>query len=186
MKIIIIGAGEVGFHIASRLSLENKDVVLIDSNPTAVQRVSDSIDVQVIVGSGSSPVVLEEAGIHEAEILLAVTDSDETNLVACLTASLISPSTRKLARIRNADFDRYHNIFREQPPFISTVINPEIEVVKTIDQMLSAPGASDVGAFADGRLKLIGIRLKEKSVLAGKRLVHSVHKFLEPDSAYAP
>ncbi|MDX9788596.1 MAG: Trk system potassium transporter TrkA [Desulfobacterales bacterium] len=170
MKIIIIGAGEVGFHIASRLSLENKDVVLIDKNQAAVQRVSESIDVQVIVGSGSSPVVLEGAGIKEAEILLAVTDSDETNLVACLTASLISPSTRKLARIRNADFDKYHDIFRDQPPYINTVINPEIEVVKTIDQLLSVPGASDVGAFADGRLKLIGIRLKEPAAFAGKTL----------------
>lgn len=170
LKIIIIGAGEVGFHIASRLSFENKDVVLIDSNPAAVQRVADSIDVQVIVGSGSSPVVLEEAGIKEAEILLAVTDSDETNLVACLTANLISPSTRKLARIRNADFDKYHDTFRDHPPYINTVINPEIEVVKTIDQLLSVPGATDVGAFADGRLKLIGMRLKEQSVLAGKIL----------------
>ena len=83
MKVIIVGAGEVGFHIASHLALENKDVVVIDNNPEAIRRVSDNLDVQVVTGSGSSPVILEEAGIQTAEIILAVTNSDETNLVAC-------------------------------------------------------------------------------------------------------
>ena len=95
MKIIIVGAGEVGFHIASHLARENKDVVVIDKDPAAIRRVSDNIDVQVVIGSGSSPVVLKEAGIKEAEILLAVTDSDDTNLGACLVSDLISPSTKK-------------------------------------------------------------------------------------------
>lgn len=95
MKVVIVGAGEVGFQIASRLSLENKEVVVIDKSPVALRRVSDNIDVQVLNGSGSSPVVLEEAGIKEAEILLAVTDSDETNLVACLVANMVSPATKK-------------------------------------------------------------------------------------------
>ena len=82
MKIIIVGAGQVGFHIASRLAYENKDVVVIDTDPAAIAQVSEKIDVDVIVGSGSSPLILEEAGVKEAEILLAVTDSDESNLVA--------------------------------------------------------------------------------------------------------
>ena len=97
-----MGAGEVGFHIASHLALENKDVVVLDKNPDALRRVSDNLDVQVVTGSGSSPVVLEEAGIQDAEIILAVTNSDETNLVACLVADILSPSTKKMARIRNA------------------------------------------------------------------------------------
>ncbi|MBW2100133.1 MAG: NAD-binding protein, partial [Deltaproteobacteria bacterium] len=134
MKIVIVGAGEVGFHIASRLSYENKDVVLIDKDPDAIRRVSDSIDVQVINGSGSSPVVMNDAGIKGADIFLAVTNSDETNLVACLVADILSPATMKLARVRDADFDMYHDTFREHAPHINTVINPEIEVVKTIDR----------------------------------------------------
>lgn len=170
MKVVIVGAGEVGFHIASRLALENKDVVVIDKDLNAIRRISDNIDAQVIVGTGSSPTVLEEAGIKEAEILLAVTDSDETNLVACLTADILSPSTRKLARVRNADFDTYHDTLREKAPHIDTIINPEIEVVKTIDRLLSVPGAVDVGEFADGRIKFIGIRLDKGSRLAGLRL----------------
>lgn len=170
MKIIIVGAGQVGFHIASRLAYENKDVVVIDTDPEAISQVAEKIDVDVIVGSGSSPRILAEAGIKEAEILLAVTDSDETNLVACLMADTISPTTKKLARIRKRDYDEYHQIFHDAPPHIDTVINPEIEVVKTIERFMSVPGAVDVGEFADGRLKLIGIFMDKDARLAGIRL----------------
>lgn len=170
VKILIVGAGEVGFHIANRLALENKDVIVIDRDPESLRRISDNIDVQVLRGSGSSPVVLEEAGIKDAEILLAVTNSDETNLVACLIANVLSPATKKLARIRSAAFDDYHEIFRDQPPHIDTVINPEIEVVKTVERLLSAPGAIDVAEFADGKMRLIGVRLAGTAKLAGVRL----------------
>jgi len=170
MKILIIGAGEVGFHIANRLSSENKNVVVVDKNPDALRRVTEYTDVQTVVGSGSSPAVLEEAGIKGAEIILAVTDSDETNLVACLTADILSPSTKKLARVRNADFDPYHEVFREKAPHIDTVINPEIEVVKTIQRLISVSGAVEVEDLADGRLKLVGLRLDSSSALNGQRL----------------
>jgi trk system potassium uptake protein TrkA len=170
LKIIIVGAGEVGFHIASRLALENKDVVVIDNNSSSIQRVADQLDVQTITGSGSSPVILEQAGIREAEILLAVTDSDETNLVACLVANVISPGTKKLARLRDADYDAYHQTFRENAPHIDTIINPEIEVVKSIERMLSVPGAVDVAEFEAGRIKFVGIVLDEHARLAGAKL----------------
>lgn len=170
MKIVIVGAGEVGFHIASRLAMENKDVVVIDVDSQALTRLSETIDVQTITGSGSSPSVLEEAGVHEAEILLAVTDSDEVNLVACLVADTLSPSTKKLARLRGADFDRYHDTFKTKAPHIDTVINPDIEVVRTIERLMSVPGAVDVGEFADGRIKFVGIYLEPDARLAGARL----------------
>lgn len=170
MKIIIVGAGEVGYHIASRMSFENKDVVVIDRDPAAIQRLSDNVDVEAINASGSSPKVLKEAGLKEAEILLAVTDSDETNLVACLMADVISPTTKKLARIREGDFDPYHGVLQEQAPHIDTVINPEIEVVKSIERFLSIPGAVDVSEFADGMLRFVGLYLNKGSRLAGLRL----------------
>lgn len=170
MKILIVGAGEVGFHIASHLARENKDVVVIDKDPAAIRRVSDNIDVQVVNGSGSSPVILKEAGINEAEILLAVTNSDETNLVSCMVASLISPSTKKLARIRHADYDEYHEAFSEHAPHIDTLINPDIEVVKTIDMLMNVPGAVEVSEFADGRVIFVGIRLDKSARLAGVSL----------------
>jgi Trk K+ transport system NAD-binding subunit len=109
LKIVIAGAGEVGFHIASHLAVENKEVVVIEKSADAIQRVSDNLDVQVLQGSGSSPVVLDEAGIHKAEVTLAVADSDETNPVACLVANMLSPSTKKMARVRDGDFDQYHD-----------------------------------------------------------------------------
>lgn len=170
MKIVIVGAGEVGYHIASRLALENKEVVVVDKNADAIRRVAESMDVQTITGSGSSPTVLEDAGIGQAEILLAVTNQDETNLVACLAADILSPSTKKLARIRGADYDRFYDNFRQQAPHIDTVINPEIEVVKTIERLMRVPGAVDVGEFADGRIKFVGVYLDEGAGLAGARL----------------
>lgn len=170
MRVVIVGSGEVGFHIASRLVLENKDVVIVDNNLEAIRRVSENLDVQVVCGSGSSPVSLEEAGIKEAEILLAVTNSDETNLVACLVANIISPSTKKFARLRNSDFDQYHDNFHNHAPNIDTLINPEIEVVKTIYRLMITPGVVDIGKFTDGKIKFVGVRLDEKARLVGIRL----------------
>jgi len=176
MKIIIVGAGEVGFHIASRLAYENKDVVVIDKDPEAIRKLTESVDVEAINGSGSSPVVLKAAGLREADILLAVTDSDEANLVACLMADVISPTTKKLARIRGGDFDLYHDVFRDNAPHIDTIINPEIEVVKTIELFLSVPGAVDVSEFADGRLKFVGLYMQQGNRLAGIRLAELPEK----------
>lgn len=169
MKIVIVGAGKVGFHIAERLAAENKEVVVIDKDREAIRRLSE-IDVQAVEGSGASPLVLEEAGIAEAEILLAVADSDETNLVACLIADVISPATKKLARIREADYEKYYETLKTNPPHIDRVINPEIEVIKTIRDFMSVPGAVDIGEFADGRIKMVGIKLEQDADLAGVRL----------------
>ena len=170
MKVVIVGAGEVGFHIAGQLAIENKDVLVIDKNAESLRRVSDSLDVQVFQGSGSSPDILDEAGLRKADILLAVTDSDEANLVACLMADIIAPAVTKMARLRDAVYDDFHDTFRDQAPHIDTVINPEIEVVKTIQRMMQVPGAADVADFADGRLKFVGIHLEGDHRFAGVRL----------------
>jgi len=167
LKVIIIGAGEVGFHVAGRFAREKKDVVVIDTDPQAIQRVAENLDVQAIQGSGSSPLLLEEAGIREAEIMLAVTDSDEVNLVACLVTNLISPTTKKLARLRDAHYDAYHQSLRDSAPHIDTIINPEIEVVNTIQRLLRVPGAVDMGEFADGRMKFVGINLDKDCPVTG-------------------
>jgi len=168
---VIVGAGEVGFHIASRLSLENKDVVLIEKDPGALRRVSENLDVQTVVGCGSSPATLQQAGIKEADILLAVTNSDETNLVASLFANILSPTTIKLARIRGEDYLMYQEALSQGPYSIDMVINPEAEAVKTIKRLLQVPGAIDVGEFADGRIKVIGVRLDADCPVNGTKLV---------------
>ena len=170
MKVVIVGAGEVGFHIAGHLTVEKKDVVVVDKNPEALVRVSEKLDVQTIEGSGSSPDVLEEAGVRDAEILLAVTNSDEVNLAACLMTNILAPGTRKLARLRSAEFDAYHEHFKTHAPHIDTVINPEIEVVRTIRRLMNVPGAVDVAEFAEGRVRFVGIKLDPSARVAGARL----------------
>jgi trk system potassium uptake protein len=177
MKIIIVGAGEVGYNIASRLASENKQVVVIEKNPDLARALFEDLDVQVIEGSGSSPAVLTRAGIQETDMLLAVTDSDEINLTACLVTNLLSPSTKKLARIRNTDFDVFHEIFKTQIPHIDTIINPEVEVVKTIRRLVDIPQALDAGDFADGKVRYTGIRIDAASVMAGMCLKDFQERF---------
>jgi len=171
LKVIIIGAGEVGFHIASRIAYERKEVVVIDNNEDALRRVTESIDVQVVKGSGSSPSVLKEAGIENANILLAVTDSDQINIVASLFSDYISPQTMKLVRLRDSDFISYKEALQTEPPHIHTIINPDVEAVRAIERFIDLPGAADIGDFADGRIQLIGFRLEMGSPLLGSRLM---------------
>jgi len=170
LKFIIVGAGEVGFHIASRLSMEDKEVVVIDNDAEHLRRIAENIDVQTIHGSGSSPTILEEAGIKDTSIFLAVTNSDETNLVSCMFANILSPATTKLVRLRNEEYVNYIEKYAKDLLRIKMVINPEMEVVKTIDRLMSIPGAVDIGEFAEGRIKLIGMRVDESCPLNGIKL----------------
>jgi len=170
LKVIIVGAGEVGFHIAGRLASEHKDVVVIDRNPAVLQRILDHMDVQVLEGSGCSPLVLREAGVDKADMLLAVTDSDEINLMACTFAKMLAPDLIKLARIRNDEYTAYgEQLAREIG--IGLIINPEVEVVRSIEHMLRAPGAVDISDLAGGRIKLAGTWITEDNPLAGTRLM---------------
>ncbi|UCG10944.1 MAG: Trk system potassium transporter TrkA [Deltaproteobacteria bacterium] len=179
MKIIIVGAGEVGFNIAQRLASEDKEVVVIDRSPEQLKQLSEVLDVQVVQGSGSSPGILEDAGIAGAEILLAVTDSDDTNLIACLFANFLAPGVIKVARIRDEKYSNYQHLLEKDILKISLVINPEVEVVKTIQRLMSVPGAVDIGEFAQGRVKLIGIKVAGESPLAGTRLLELRQKIGE-------
>lgn len=167
MRVIIVGAGEVGFNVARRLSGESKDVVVIDKNAKALSKVSDSLDVQTIQGSGSSPEILEEAGIREADILLAVTDKDEINLIATFLANRISSDIIKLARIRNDDYTKYSHMFTEGDLRIDTIINPDEEVVESILRVMSVPGAVEINDFVGGKVRLIGVKLPDDSPLVG-------------------
>jgi trk system potassium uptake protein TrkA len=179
LKIIIVGAGEVGYNIANRLSSENKHVIIIDKDEYALKRLSEKLDVQTITASGSNPKILIEAGIKEADILLAVTNSDEVNLVCCLMTNLLAPQIKKLARVRDSDFDSYHDNLKNQNPHIDTIINPEIEVVNTIRKLMEVPGAVDVGTFVEGQVKYVGIRINKDSPMAGMKLIDFPSRFGE-------
>ncbi len=171
MKVIIVGAGEVGFHIAHRLASESKEVVVIDRNPEALKRFSELLDVQWLEGSGANPKMLEEAGIRGADTFLAVTDSDETNLIACLFAKALAPGIVKLARIRNEEYTQYRRGLVEEALNLSMVINPDVEAVRSIERLMAVPDAEDVSEFAEGRITLVGIRVTEGNPILGTRLM---------------
>ncbi|WP_027370205.1 Trk system potassium transporter TrkA [Desulfovermiculus halophilus] len=169
MRIIIIGAGEVGFHIARRLAAENKDVVIIDRNEEVLERVAERLDVETVLGSGSSPRVLEAAGVKNAQIMLAVTDSDEINLIACTFSNILAPRLTKVARIRNPEYTDYKDILASDL-HIDIVINPEQEVIGSIERLMGTPGAAEVSEFSDVNITLAGLWIRENCPLAGMTL----------------
>jgi len=170
MKVIIIGAGEVGFNIAQRLSVENHDVVVIETDPNKIRQIQNVIDVQAILGSGTSPSVLHEAGIKESDIIVAATDSDEANLIACFYAQHLTDYITKIARIKNPDYMKHREIFRQDFLNIDLIINPKSEMVASMLRLMEVPWASEVIDFVDGRIKLIGVTIKDDSPLVGQRL----------------
>ena len=145
MKIIIVGAGEVGFHIAQKLSEENQNVVIIDKDPQKIKRITENLDVQALQGGGTSPQMLRDAGIREADMLVAATDSDEVNLISCLMAKNLNPYMLKIARIRNPEYLEEKELFGQDLLGIDRVISPESEMVNTMLSVMEIPGASENG-----------------------------------------
>ena len=174
MRVVIVGVGEVGYHIAEKLSREHKDVIVIDRDPDRLKHVSETLDVAVLEGAGSDPTLLLEAGLKSADMLVAVTDSDEANLLACLTGRILSPNTIRIARIRNP-------AYRQMEEFIglSLVIHPEYEVVGAIERLLEVPGAVDVIDFAGGLVRLIGLKIGSTSSLTGLSMIEL--REIDPD-----
>ncbi len=172
MRVIIIGAGEVGFHISQRLAVENKEVVVIDTSKEALRKVAETSDVQTLQGSGSSPKMLEDAGIREADILLAVTDSDEINLIACFFANMLNEKVTKLARVRGEMYTKYQHLLTGEGANITKIINPDEEVVNSVLRLMSVPGAVEINEFAGGRIRLLGIHLPDDSPVLGSQLIH--------------
>jgi trk system potassium uptake protein TrkA len=170
MNFIIIGAGEVGYHLASRLSQEKMDVVIIEKDEEKVKRVIDTLDVQTIHGSGSSIETLKQAGIEDADMIIAVTNSDEVNMISCLVASAQSKVPIKIARIRNPEYSQNSGILGEKHLNIDLTINPEMEMVKTISRLVEIPDATDIVEFAEGRVRITGIKVDPQSYVIGKKL----------------
>jgi len=170
MRVVVVGAGEVGFNIADTLSREGNDVIVIDRDEERLKVLSDTLDVETILGSGSSPRVLKKARLEQSEMILAVTDSDETNIVACLIASAQSKVPFKIARIRAPDLNKDSIIFDREHLDIDLCINPERESVKHVINLLEYSGASEVIDFAGGRIKLIAFPIEGDCIAVGRRL----------------
>jgi trk system potassium uptake protein TrkA len=170
LKIIIVGAGEVGYHIAQKLSEENQEVFLIDKDPEKIRRITENLDVQAILGSGTSPERLRASGIKEADMLVAATDSDEVNLFACLLAKNLNPYILKVARVRSPEYLEEKELFSQDFLGVDRIINPVSAMVEQIRSLMMVPGASDVVDFEEGRVKLIGITVKPDSPFVDRRL----------------
>lgn len=170
MKIVIVGAGEVGMHIATRLSAEGKDVVLVDQDPARVAYAKETLDVQAVLGQGSNPRILHKAGIETADVLIAVTTSDEVNMIACLIAAAQASTPIKIARIRNQDYIDHSDLLKSAHLGIDLHINPEREAADAIFKVLEIPCAREAVDLAEGKVKLIGVRIPENSPVIGQEL----------------
>ena len=163
MKVIICGAGQVGWQIARHLSGELNDVTVVDNNPDLVRRATDTLDVQGIAGFASYPDVLERAGAADADMIIAATHSDEVNMVTCQVAHSVFSIQRKIARLRSQSYldAIYSDLYRRDHLPIDVVISPEREVAAAAMQRLSAPAAFDIETFMDGKAQLLGITIDE-------------------------
>lgn len=164
MKVIICGAGQVGWQIARHLSGERNDVTVVDNNPDLVRRATDSLDVQGIAGFASYPDVLARAGARDADMVIAATHSDEVNMVTCQVAHSVFGVNRKIARLRSQSYldAIYSDLYRREHMPIDVVISPEREVAAAALQRLSAPAAFDTEVFMDGKAHLLGITIEEE------------------------
>lgn len=163
MKVIICGAGQVGYGIAERLAAEGNDVGVIDNSPALVQRVNDTLDARGILGHGSHPEVLEEAGARDADLLIAVTLHDEVNIVACQVARSLFDAPTTIARIRAQSYlsSSGRKLFGRENLPIDLIISPEVEVGEMVLRRLNQPGAFETIGFADDKVTLLGVYCDE-------------------------
>ncbi len=163
MKVIVCGAGLVGSNIARHLSMENNDVTIVDQSAELVRRISDSIDVNGVVGHASHPDILELAGANDADMIIAVTYADEVNMVACQVAHSLFDVPTKIARIRNQSYleTMWANLFSRDNLPIDVIISPEIEVARAVTRRLQVPGAFEMIPLVDDKVRLLGVRCKE-------------------------
>lgn len=159
MRVIICGAGQVGFNIAAYMAREDNDITVIDTNPDLIARINDELDANGIVGHASKPDVLDRAGANDADIVIAVTASDEVNMVACQVAHSLFNVPKKIARIRERDYlnPAWSNLFSRSHLPIDVIISPEVEVAKAINSRLQIPGATSVMPLAGGKVYLLGV-----------------------------
>ncbi|MCG6938630.1 MAG: Trk system potassium transporter TrkA [Gammaproteobacteria bacterium] len=170
MNIIILGAGQVGSSVAENLASEANDITLVDTNPVLLNDLSDRLDIQTIVGHASHPDVLKQAGISDADMLVAVTNSDETNIVACQIAYSLFHTPTKIARVRSHAYLKYNELFNNNALPIDVLISPEHLIAEHIQRLIEYPGALQVMDFAGGRARLVGVKAYYGGTLVGHEI----------------
>ena len=163
MNIIICGAGRVGFTIAKLLSEQGHSITVIDQSSEDIQKINDSLDVKAIVGKATYPSILEKANAPETDMIIAVTRNDEINMLICQIAFSIFNIPKKIARIRSQDYlnPRFTRVYNKENLPIDVIISPEIEIAKSIQRKLEAPGALDSVPFVDNKIRLLEIFIRE-------------------------
>lgn len=169
MRIIVIGAGEVGYHIAERLSHEHHEVVIIERTGEVCRRVQENLRLKTIEADGSSPRALEEAGVRDAAMIIAVADVDEVNIVACAIAHQYGVAT-KIARVRDIELGAHPILQGGKVLGIDLLINPNQVVADEILRVIETTGAAEVADFADGRVRLLGVKIPARAPVVNRRL----------------
>ena len=179
MNIIICGAGRVGFTIAKQLTEQNHSITIIDQSSEDIQKINDSLDVKAIVGKATMPSVLEKAHNDETDMIIAVTKNDEINMLICQIAYSLFKIPKKIARIRPQDYlnPRFEKIYNKENLPIDVIISPELEIAKSIQRKLEAPGALDNVPFADNKIRLLEILIDEKCPIVNIKLNELTKKF---------
>jgi len=179
MNIIICGAGRVGFTIAKLLTEQNHSITVIDQSSEDIQKINDSLDVKAIVGKATSPIILENANSKDADMIIAVTRNDEINMMICQIAYSLFKIPKKIARIRAQDYlnPKFSKLYNQENLPIDVIISPELEIAKSIQRKLEAPGAQDNVPFADNKIKLLEIFIEESCPIADIKLNELTKKF---------
>jgi len=179
MNIIICGAGRVGFTISKLLSEQGHSITVIDQSSEDIQKINDSLDVKAIVGKATYPSILEKANAAETDMIIAVTRNDEINMLICQIAFSIFNIQKKIARIRSQDYlnPRFTRVYNKENLPIDVIISPEIEISKSIQRKLEAPGALDSVPFADNKIRLLEIFIKEDCKSIGIKFNELTNKY---------
>jgi len=172
MKIIILGAGQVGITVADNLASEANDITIVDLDTERLRSLQDHLDIRTVAGHASHPDVLRKAGAEDADLVLAVTNSDETNMIACQVAYTLFHTPTKIARVRSAEYLNCPELFCQEALPVDVLISPEQLVTDSIQRLIETPGALQVLDFADGRVRLVAV----KAFYGGPLVGHPLHE----------
>src|SRR5690606_19276211 len=170
MKILILGAGQVGSSVAVALSSENNDSTVVDTDVARLRDLSERLDIRTVQGHASHPDVLGQAGAEDTDLMIAVTSSDEVNLVACRVADVLFRTPTRIARLRETSYLAHPEFIHKQRSSVDVAISPEALVCKHVQRLIEYPGALQVLDFADGRAQLVGVRAVSAGALVGHQL----------------
>ncbi len=169
MKIIVLGAGQVGSTVAQNLASENNDVTVVDTDMNTLQELQNRIDLSTVYGHAAHPHVLRQAGAEDADMIIAATNSDETNMIACQIAYTLFKTTSRIARVRSQEYlEEKETLFQKKHIPIDVLISPERLVTDHIERIIQHPGALQVVDFADGRVRLVGVIAEAAAPMTGK------------------